>query len=58
MGAIGGKNGPWAYANVGVIFALIVGFFGHMLLSRRAIHKQENRSQPLNNTKSAGTLSP
>lgn len=44
MGVIGGKNGAWAYANVGVIFALIVGFFGHFLLSRNAIRVQEGRS--------------
>lgn len=43
MQMIGGKTGPWAYANVGVIFALVVGFFGHVLLSRSAIKKQENR---------------
>lgn len=43
MGAIGGKTGTWAFANVGVIFALIVGFFGHILLSRRAISAQESR---------------
>ena len=43
MGAIGGKSGAWAYANVGVIFALVVGFFGHILLSRRAIRAQESR---------------
>lgn len=43
MGVIGGKNGPWAFANVGVIFALIVGFFGHILLARKAIAVQEAR---------------
>ena len=41
MGAIGGKSGAWAYANVGVIFALVVGFLGHILLSHRAIRRQE-----------------
>jgi len=41
MGAIGGKEGPWAYANVGVIFALVIGFVGHILLSRRKIRAQE-----------------
>jgi len=41
LGVIGGKSGPWAFANVGVIFALIVGFFGHILLSRRMITLQE-----------------
>ena len=40
--AIGGKDGPWAYANVGVIFALLIGFFGHVLLSRKTIARQES----------------
>ncbi len=44
MGLIGGKDGPWEYSNVGVIFALVIGFFGHILLSRKAIAKQENQS--------------
>ena len=44
MGAIGGKTGTWAYANVGVIFALIVGFLGHVVLSRKAIKIQEAQS--------------
>ena len=41
MGAIGGKEGQWAYANVGVIFALLIGFFGYLLLGRSRIQKQE-----------------
>ncbi|MDP1851943.1 MAG: cytosine permease [Candidatus Planktophila sp.] len=41
LGAIGGKDGPWAYANVGVIFALAIGFFGHIALSRKTIALQE-----------------
>lgn len=41
LGAIGGKQGPWAYANVGVIFALVIGFVGHFMLSRRNIKEQE-----------------
>ena len=41
MGAIGGKEGQWAYANVGVIFALLIGFFGYLLLGRARIQKQE-----------------
>ena len=39
---IGGKEGPWAFANVGVIFALIVGFAGHTLLSGRNVRAQDN----------------
>ncbi len=41
LGLIGGKSGPWAFANVGVIFALLVGFFGHLVLARTAIRNQE-----------------
>ena len=39
---IGGKEGAWAYANVGVIAALVIGFIGHILLSRKAIRVQES----------------
>jgi purine-cytosine permease-like protein len=41
MSAIGGKEGAWAYANVGVMFALLIGFLGHALLSRNKIRSQE-----------------
>jgi NCS1 family nucleobase:cation symporter-1 len=44
MELIGGKDGPWAYSNVGVIFALAIGFFGHILLSRKNIARQESQS--------------
>ena len=40
FGLIGGKEGPWAYSNVGVIFALLFGFFGHLLLANRKIRAQ------------------
>ena len=42
LGAIGGKTGPWAFANVGVIFAMVIGFLGHVLLSGSAIKRQES----------------
>lgn len=42
LGLIGGKQGPWAFANVGVIAALAIGFFGHIALSRKAIKSQES----------------
>lgn len=41
MHLIGGKTGTWAGANVGVIFGLVIGFVGHILLSRTSIKKQE-----------------
>ena len=40
---IGGKEGPWAYSNIGVIFALIIGLVGHALLSYRKIQAQETQ---------------
>jgi hypothetical protein len=43
LGLIGGKEGPWAYSNIGVIFALVFGFVGHIVLARRKIHSQENQ---------------
>jgi purine-cytosine permease-like protein len=39
---IGGREGPWAFANVGVIFALVIGFCGHILISGRRIRAQDN----------------
>jgi purine-cytosine permease-like protein len=41
LGLIGGKDGAWAYSNVGVIFALLIGCVGHILLSSRNIRAQE-----------------
>jgi purine-cytosine permease-like protein len=41
LGLIGGKDGPWAYSNIGVILALLIGFFGHIFLSRKIIADQE-----------------
>ena len=44
LGLIGGKSGPWAYSNIGVIIALLIGFFGHILLSRKRIARQESHN--------------
>ena len=42
LGLIGGKDGEWAYSNIGVIFALLIGFFGHIILAKKTIAKQES----------------
>ncbi len=42
LGAIGGKSGAWAYTNVGVIFALLIGFIGHLLLNKARVRSQES----------------
>jgi hypothetical protein len=39
---IGGKEGPWAFSNIGVVFALVIGFVGHIALAKRVIVKQES----------------
>jgi len=42
LGLIGGKDGAWAYSNIGVVFALAIGFVGHILLAKKNITKQES----------------
>ena len=42
LALIGGKDGAWAYSNIGVIFALMFGFFGHIILAKKTISKQES----------------
>jgi nucleobase:cation symporter-1, NCS1 family len=39
---IGGKNGAWAYANLGVFFALLIGFVGYCFVARSTLQRQEN----------------
>ena len=41
LSPFGGNEGQWAYANLGVIAALLIGFIGHILLSRSEIKRQE-----------------
>jgi hypothetical protein len=38
---LGGVNGGWAYANLGVIVALVLGFVGYLLFGRQAVRAQE-----------------
>ncbi len=41
LGVIGGKTGPWAFANIGVVIALAIGFIGHLALNGRSLKKQD-----------------
>jgi purine-cytosine permease-like protein len=54
LGPIGGAKGDWAYANLGVLFALALGFFGTMLLGRGAIRTQEALPIPADDALTAG----
>ena len=38
---LGGRDGAWAYANLGVLVALAVGFVGTLVLDRSRVRAQE-----------------
>jgi NCS1 family nucleobase:cation symporter-1 len=38
---LGGKDGAWAFANLGVLVAFLVGLLGMLLLRRGAVRAQE-----------------
>ncbi len=38
---LGGKDGEWAFANLGVLVSLVIGFAGTLLASTRAVQRQE-----------------
>jgi NCS1 family nucleobase:cation symporter-1 len=40
---LGGKDGSWAYANLGVLLAFVVGLVGTLLLRRSAVRSQEQQ---------------
>lgn len=41
LGLVGGKEGVWANGNIGVIIALIIGFFGYFLFCGGRVRNQE-----------------
>lgn len=41
LGPIGGREGDWAFANLGVLAALLIGFVGTLVVGRSAIAAQE-----------------
>jgi hypothetical protein len=40
---LGGRDGAWAYANLGVLAAFLVGLLGTLALRRTAVRAQEAR---------------
>ena len=38
---LGGRDGAWAYANLGVPVALLIGFVGYLATSAHAVRRQE-----------------
>lgn len=43
LGPIGGRDGAWSGANLGVAVALLIGFLGYLIFARRAVAGQEDR---------------
>jgi purine-cytosine permease-like protein len=41
---LGGRSGSWAYANLGVLAALALGFLGTLALRRGSVRRQEERA--------------
>ena len=44
LGPLGGRDGAWAGANLGVLVSLLVGVLGHLALGRGRVARQEARS--------------
>jgi len=42
LGPLGGREGAWAYANLGVPVALAVGFVGYLVLQTAAVRRAES----------------
>ena len=38
---LGGRDGSWAYANLGVLLAFVIGLAGTLILRRSAVRAQE-----------------
>ena len=41
LGPLGGREGAWAYANLGVLLALVLGFVATYVESRGRVRRQE-----------------
>ncbi|MBO3725601.1 cytosine permease [Actinomyces bowdenii] len=46
LGPLGGREGPWAHANLGVLAALLIGLVGHLALGRGRVRAQEAARVP------------
>ena len=45
---LGGRDGAWAYASLGILVALVVGFVGYLPFGRRVVRRQEAQpAQPV-----------
>lgn len=44
---LGGRTGDWAYANIGVVVALVIGFLGYLGTQSGGVRRQESRDTTL-----------
>jgi purine-cytosine permease-like protein len=44
---LGGRGGAWAYAALGVLVALVVGFVGYLVLGAATVRAQEREAEPV-----------
>lgn len=44
LGPLGGREGAWAYANLGVLVAIAIGFAGYSVLCSGRVRRQESSS--------------
>lgn len=44
---LGGREGPWAYAGLGILVALVIGLVGTLIGSARAVRRQESEPDRL-----------
>ncbi len=43
LGPLGGRQGDWAFANLGVLAALLIGFVGYLLAGRARVQRQQTQ---------------
>lgn len=43
LGPLGGREGAWAYSNIGILLAMVIGFVGYWLTSRGRVRAQDRR---------------
>ena len=43
---LGGREGDWAYANIGVLLSLVLGYLGTLIFGRRTVRAQEAAPAP------------
>jgi NCS1 family nucleobase:cation symporter-1 len=51
---LGGKGGDWAFANLGVVVALVLSFLGYLVFARKTVQQQEHLGSLVNKPQTEG----